>query len=61
MAAAPIRKRARGIFTMSLLVERNMSICSICFIVHDIARMLKCAHAEAKLIAILPGTDDVVR
>ena len=58
MAAALIRIRAKGIFTICLLVERNMSICSTCFIVHEIARMLKCAHAEAMLIAILFGNDD---
>ena len=35
-----------------------MSICSICFIVHEIARMLKCVRAEANLIACLSGSDD---
>jgi hypothetical protein len=59
MAAALIRIRASGIFTINLLVKRNMSVCSICFIVHDIARMLKCARTEAQLIAILPVPDDV--
>ena len=58
MAAAFIRICANGIFTINLLVERNMSICSICFIVHEIARMLKCARAEAKLSAFLSSSDD---
>src|SRR5690242_1264914 len=43
IAAALIRTCANGNFTINLLVERNMSICSIGFIVHEIARMLKCA------------------
>ena len=57
-AAALIRMCANGIFTINLLVKRNMSICSIGFIVHEIARMLKCAHAEAKLITFLSSSDD---
>jgi hypothetical protein len=48
--AARIRTCANGIFTISLLVKLNIRICSICRIVHEIARMLKCARAEATLI-----------
>ena len=55
MVAALIRICANGIFTIELL----QGICSICFIVHEIARMLKCAHAEANLIVCLSRNDDV--
>src|SRR6266540_6502435 len=58
IAAALIRMCANGLFTINLLVGRNIGICSICFIVHEIGRMLKCARAEAKLIAILSSSDD---
>ena len=56
--AALIRICANGIFTIKLLVKGNMNICSTCFIVHEIAWMLKCAHTEVKLIACLSGSDD---
>jgi hypothetical protein len=57
--AALIRIWANAIFTINLLIKRTMSICSTCFIVHEIARMLKCARTEAKLIASLSRSDDV--
>ena len=58
ISAALIRIRARGIFTIGLLVERKLSVCSIFAIVHDIARMQKCAPAEWDLSPILSGSDD---